>query len=157
MSRRTEISLIGQTHLALVEGLCLDLPLLFETVNDVLVTPADLMGQTLSVAISKYLAAPVESATHLDGAVLAAGLQPQHSESFRDDHALFAVIRRGDTLEELETLKGGSSACSLVGDHATDCTVEDFGGSPVMERTGLLGVDDMALMEEVVVPELAQK
>ena len=34
-------------HLALVEGQGLDLPLLLQTVNNVLVAPADLVGQTL--------------------------------------------------------------------------------------------------------------
>ena len=35
------------THLALVEGLGLDLPLLLQTINNVLVAPANLVGQTL--------------------------------------------------------------------------------------------------------------
>ena len=34
-------------HLALMEGLGLDLPLLLQTVDDVLVSPTNLVGETL--------------------------------------------------------------------------------------------------------------
>jgi hypothetical protein len=36
------------TYLALVEGLCLDLPLLLKTVHNILVAPANLVRQTLN-------------------------------------------------------------------------------------------------------------
>ena len=38
---------LSLSHLALVEGLGLDLPLLLQAVNNVLVTPANLVGETL--------------------------------------------------------------------------------------------------------------
>jgi hypothetical protein len=40
----------AKAYLALVEGLGLDLPLLLQAVNDILVAPANLMGQTLQNA-----------------------------------------------------------------------------------------------------------
>lgn len=38
--------------------------------------------------------------------------------------------------------------------HTPDSLVKDTGRSSVVERTGLLGVNDMPLVEEVVVAEL---
>ena len=115
--------------------------------------------------------------THLDGAELSSGLQSKNTEGGRDDHLLLAVIGRGHTLEELESLESGGSTgglqipnqhfvsylrlphhcrllTHLVGNHTTDGLVEDSGRSTVMERTGLLGVDQMPLVEELVVSEL---
>ena len=92
--------------------------------------------------------------TYLHGAVLAAGLEPQHPEGLRDDHALLAIVRRGHALEELETLKSCRAASSLVGDHAADGPVEDLGGCTMVEGAGLFGVDNVALVQEVVVPQL---
>ena len=136
-----------------MEGLRLDLALLLKAVNNILVAPANLVGQTLWHLISsrRY---QLQSATDLDGAVLAAGLQPQHPESLRNDHALLLVVGGRDALEELEPLEGGSTARRLVGNHSTDSAVEDFGGGAVMEGARLLGVDDVAFVEEVVVAKL---
>lgn len=89
--------------------------------------------------------------SHLHSAVLATRLQPEHPQSFGDDHALLLVVRGRNTLEELEALKSGSATGALVGNHATDSTVENLGGSTVVEGTGLFGVDDVAFVEEVVV------
>lgn len=41
-----------------------------------------------------------------------------------------------------------------MGDHTTNGLEEDAGRSAVMEGTRLLGVYDMSLVEEVVVPQL---
>lgn len=41
-----------------------------------------------------------------------------------------------------------------MGKHAADGFEEDARGRTVMEGTGLFGVDDMALVEEVVVSQL---
>ena len=96
----------------------------------------------------------MKDATYLDRAVLPARLQPQYPESLRDDHALLAIVGRGDALKELEALKSSRAAGSLVGNHSTNGPVEDLGGSAVVEGTRLFGVDDVALVQEVVVAQL---
>lgn len=85
--------------------------------NNILVLPANLVAQTA------------------DSAVLAAGLQPQNAESLGNHHLLDLVVGRGDTLEDLEALKGGGTAGGLVGDHAADGLVEDTRGSTEVEGT----------------------
>lgn len=70
-----------------------------------------------------------------NGAVLAAGLQSENTESLGNDHLLLLVIGRGNTLEDLEALHGGSTTGSLVGDHATDGLVEDARRSAEVEGT----------------------
>lgn len=91
--------------------------------NNVLVLPANLVAQTAN------------------GAVLAAGLESENTESLGDDHLLLLVVGRGDTLKDLEALESGGTTGSLVGDHATDGLVEDSGRSTEVERT-CLGVND---------------
>jgi hypothetical protein len=119
--------------------------------------------------------------THLDGAELASRLEAEDTEGGGDDHLLLAVVRGRHTLKELEALQGSgstgglpcakksappsdlvprsfhrgtSSETHLVGNHSTDSLVEDPRGSTVMEGTGLLGVDQMPLVQELVVSEL---
>jgi hypothetical protein len=70
-----------------------------------------------------------------NSAVLAAGLQPQDAESLGDHHLLDLVIGRGDTLEDLEALKGGGTTGGLVGNHAADGLVEDTRGGAEVEGT----------------------
>jgi len=123
---------VGNGLLALVESLGLDLALLLEVGNNIVVLPADLVRDTL------------------DGAVLAAGLELEDAKGRGDDHALHAIVRWGDTLKELDAVQGSGSTGSLVGDHTTDSTVEDAGGSAEMEGT-TSGVDDATLAEESVV------
>lgn len=91
--------------------------------NNVLVLPANLVAQTA------------------DSAVLAAGLQPQNAESLGNHHLLDLVVGRGDTLEDLEALKGGGTAGGLVGDHAADGLIEDTRGSAEVEGTCKRGSD----------------
>ena len=57
-------------------------------------------------------------------------------------------------LKQLEALKSSRTAGSLVGDHAADGPVENLGGGAVVEGAGLFRVDDVAFVEEVVVPQL---
>jgi hypothetical protein len=109
-----------------VERLRLDLSLLLEAVDDVLAVPADLVRQAL------------------DGRVLAAGFEAENAQGLGDDDALLAVVRRGDTLKELDALERGGSARCLVWDHAANGAVDDPGGGAEVERTVLLGVDETA-------------
>lgn len=138
-----------------MECLCFDLPLLLEAVNDIFVTPSNLMRQTLQ---NHSVIHPPPCQTHhlpyLDSTVFPPGLQPQYPEGLRDDHPLLTVVWRRNALKKLQTLERGSTPGSFVGYHATDGAEKDFGRSPVVERAGLLGVDNVALVEEVVVAEL---
>lgn len=85
--------------------------------NNILVLPANLVAQTT------------------DGAVLAAGLQTQDTQSLGNNHLLLLVVGRGDTLEDLQALESSGTAGSLVGDHATDGLVEDTRGGAEVEGT----------------------
>lgn len=85
--------------------------------NNILVLPADLMAE----------------ATHC--AVLAAGLQAEYTKSLGDNKLLDFVVWGRNTLKNLEALESGSSAGSLVGNHATDGLVENPGGCAEMEGT----------------------
>lgn len=101
--------------------------------NDILVLPANLVAETAN------------------GAVLAAGAQTQDTEGLGNDNALLLVVGRGDTLEDLQALHGGSTAGSLVGNHAADSLVEDAGGSAEVEGTTASGVETGHLAEVGVV------
>jgi hypothetical protein len=101
--------------------------------DDVLVLPAELVAETT------------------DGAVLAAGLQPQDTEGLGNDNALLLVVGRGDTLEGLETLHGGGTAGSLVRDHATDSAPEHLGRSAEVEGTTTGRVEPSLLAHESAV------
>lgn len=70
-----------------------------------------------------------------DSAVLAAGLQPQDTQSLGNNHLFLLVVGGRDTLEDLEALKGSGTAGGLVGDHATDGLVEDARGGAEVEGT----------------------
>jgi hypothetical protein len=138
-----------------VEGLHLDLSLLLETVHNVLVAPADLVGQALVEAPS---ANSFESLgpyyAHLDGAVFAARFQSQHPERFGDDHALLTVVGWGHALKQFETLERSSAPRALVRCHAADGPVQNLGRRAVVKWAGLFGVHNMAFVEKVVVSEL---
>lgn len=128
--------LSGSNLLALVVGRGLGLSSVLQSANNVLVLPANLVAQTAN------------------GAVLAAGLESENTESLGDDHLLLLVVGRGDTLKDLEALESGGTTGSLVGDHATDGLVEDSGRSTEVERTSAGGVVSGDLSEVGVVLEL---
>ena len=79
--------------------------------NNVLVLPAKLVAETAN------------------GAVLAAGLQPQYPQGLGNDDALLLVVWCGNTLESLQALHSGLTAGGLVGNHTAD-------GSPEHLRRG---------------------
>jgi len=128
--------LAGGHTLALVVSGALGLASLFQTSNNILVLPANLVAQTAN------------------GAVLAAGLESEDAEGLGNDHLLLLVVGRGNTLKDLEALESGGTTGSLVGDHATDGLVEDSGRSTEVERTSAGGVVSGDLSEVGVVLEL---
>lgn len=101
--------------------------------NNILVLPADLVAETA------------------DSAVLAARAKTQNTQSLGNNDSLLFVVRRGDTLEDLEALHSGGTAGSLVGDHAADSLVEDTGRSAEVEGTTASGVETSDLAEVGVV------
>lgn len=119
-----------------MESLGLDFPLLLETVNDVLVVPAEFVGETL------------------DGAVLAARLEAKDTEGLGHNHLLFAVVRGRNTLVELDALKSSGTTGGLVRDHAADSLVKDARGGTEVEGTLLLRVDQVLLVQVSLVAEL---
>lgn len=87
-----------------------------------------------------------ETDTDFYGAVLPAGLQPQDSQCLWYNHPLLPVVWWGNTLKELETLKGSSTPSTLVRRHSTDSPVKDLRWCAVMERARLFGVDNVAFV-----------
>ena len=139
----------ARTHATLVEGLGFDFALLLETVDDVAVRPSDLVRQTLD---------GTELASRLCASVMArcppTHLESEHAKGLRHDDALLVVVRRRDTLEELDALESGGTSAGLVRDHTADRTVEDARRSALVERSALLRVDQVLLVQEGVVTKL---
>jgi hypothetical protein len=96
----------------------------------------------------------VRLATYFDSAIFATRLQPQYSQSLRDNHFLLPIVWWWDTLEKLEAFKSSNASGALVRRHAADRPVKNLGGSAMMKRTGLFWIDNMPLMKKVVVAEL---
>lgn len=82
-----------------------------------------------------------------DSAVLPSWLQPQDPQGLGNDHALLGVVRRGDTLKDLEALESGLPTAGLVGNHATDGLVEDAGWGAEVEGSA-------KRVEPVTLPEV---
>lgn len=102
------VCLLSQSQLlALVVGRALGLASLLQSLNNILVLPANLVAQTT------------------DGAELAAGLQSEDTESLGNNDLLLLVVRGRDTLEDLKSLQSSSTSGSLVRNHSTDGLVED--------------------------------
>src|SRR5260221_10787235 len=81
-------------HLALMEGLCPDLPLLLEAVNNILVAPTNFVREALSLdePSSTWTSLP----THLYCAVFPPWLQSKNPQSLWYYHSLLPIIRRPD-------------------------------------------------------------
>lgn len=86
-----------------------------------------------------------------DGAVLAAGAETENTQSLRDNDALLLVVRRRNTLEDLQALHSSSTAGGLVGNHAADSLVQDAGRSAEVEGTTTSRVETGDLAEVGVV------
>ena len=136
-----------------MESLSLNLSLFFEAINDVLVSPTNLMRETL-VLLWTHCSHKSTCPTYLHRAVFASRLQPQHSQRFRHNHSLFLVIWWRHTFKEFKSLKSSCTSGTLVGSHTPNGAVEDFRGSTVMEGAWFFRVYNMAFVEEVVVSKL---
>lgn len=101
--------------------------------DDILVLPAELVAESA------------------DGAVLAARLETEDTESLGDDHALLVVVWGRDALKGLEALHGGGAASGLVRNHATDGAPEHLGWRTVVPWTTTGGVETSLLAEEGLV------
>jgi len=106
---------LGLGDSSVVKVLGLDLPLGLQSLDNVLVLPADVVAQ------------PTE------GAELPAWLEPENLKGGGDDHPLLLVVWGWDTLEGLESLHGILSPLGLVGNHAPHSPPEHFGGGTEVE------------------------
>ena len=118
--------------LALVVSGSTDLSLLLESLDGVLVLPSDLVRQSAKAS---------ESTTRSES---------QHTESLRADRARNLVIRRRNSLEDLEVSQSGGTTRGLVGNHCADGSPENLGRSTEVEGT-TGGVDVASLAQEVLV------
>ena len=82
-----------------------------------------------------------------------ASLQPEDLQGGWDDHLLFLVIRRRNSLESLQTLEGILPSLGLVRNHPSDSSPEDLGGSPEVEGT-TAGLHVATLLQEVKILQL---
>lgn len=115
-------------------------------------SPEDSRRYKVNIPGDDVLVLPAELVTEsADGAVLAARLETEDTESLRDDHALLVVVWGWDTLEGLKTLHGGGAAGGLVRNHATDSAPEHLGWRTVMPWTTTGGVETGLLAEEGLV------
>merc|ERR1719355_435791 len=124
--------------LALVVGGSTDLSLLLESLDGILVLPSDLVRQTTEAS---------EVATRSES---------QHTESLRADHTVDLIVRRRNSLEDLQVSESSGTTRGLVRNHSTDGSPEDLRGSTEVERTASR-VDVASLSEEVLVLELVSE
>lgn len=146
------VQLPDQGLLPLVVGLRAGLALLLEPAakNQQVSTPRldrDQITGKISPADDLAVAPAELSRQPSDSTVLAAGLQPQDAEGLGHDHPLLDIVRRGDTLKDLQAVHRSLTTGSLVGDHATDGLVEDARRSTEMEES--VGVVETGCLAEV--------
>jgi len=105
------------------------LSLRFQLFNNILVLPTSVSAQiTQQAEISEVL-------------------ESDDLKGRGDDLSLSGVIRSGDTFEDLELTKSGSTSGGLMGKHASDGSPEDSGRSSVVDNTSS-GVVDHLLSHE---------
>ena len=91
------------------------------------------------------------------GAIFPSRLQPQHTQSLRDHHALLVVVWRRYTLEGLEALHGLRAALSLVGNHAANGAPEHLRRRAVVPWATTLRVVSSLLAEEGLVLDCCRR
>lgn len=107
-----------------------NLALVLESLDESVVLPAVVVGEISETA---------EVATRLETEV---------ADGLRDNHALDAIVRVGDSLEGLQAVESVGTTLGLVRDHTTDSAPEDSGGSTVVDNS-VAGVDVTTLLEEI--------
>lgn len=118
---------LGKSLLSLVAGGSADLSLVLELGDDGAVLPANLLSEVAQ-----------------DGDT-AVGRKLEGAESLRNNNALNLVIRRRDTLENLQVSQSGGTTSGLVRQHATDGAPEHLGwGAEVEGTTARVGVNVLA-------------
>jgi len=113
----------------------LDLTLGLQRRNNVLVLPSDFVGKTTQ------------------DAEFTVGLEPEYSESGRDDVPLSLVVRSGNSLVGAVSLHRILTAGDFVRQHSADRFVQNAARSSVMEGAPL-GVDQTTLAEILHVLQL---
>ncbi len=74
--------------------------------------------------------------------------ESQHLEGIGDDESLLLVVRRRHSLEDFELGKSSSASCGESGQHASDGSPEDSGGTSVV-RKACAWVSVSSLSEEL--------
>lgn len=115
-----------RTDLAFEVGLRLELPLLFETIHNILVSPANLVRQALQNCQINDETRSCIQLSYLYCAVLPARLQPQYPQSLWNDHPLFPVVWWRNAFIQLKAFQSSSAPRGFVGNHATNGTVKNL-------------------------------
>lgn len=92
-----------------------------------------------------------------NGAVLATGLEAEHTESLGNNNTLLLVVWGRDTLEDLESLQGSGTTGGLVRNHTADGLVEDARRGAEVEGTTTGRVETGGLAEVGMVLHCTQK
>jgi len=119
------LSLTEDTSSGLLAGVVsgrLELSLLLKSLDNIVVLPSNLVGETS------------------DSAVLSSWLQSENPQSLWHDNSLLEIVWWWDSLENLQAGESGLTSGGLVGDHTADDLVEDTGRGAEMERTVVLVV-----------------
>jgi hypothetical protein len=129
--------LSSDSLLALVVCRTLNLASFLESGNNILVFPADFVAETAN------------------GAVLATGLEAEHTESLGNNNTLLLVVWGRDTLKDLESLQGSGTTGGLVRNHAADGLVENARRGTEVEGTTTGRVETGGLAEVGMVLQLS--
>lgn len=103
--------------LFLVEYFGLDASFGFQSGDDILIFPSDV----------------VRESSH--GTEFSTGFQSQDFKSGRNNHSFLFVVGRRNAFESLESFKSVLSAFGFVGNHSSNDAEENLGRRSVMERT----------------------
>jgi len=139
-----------------MECLSFNLPLLFKTIHNILVTPTNFMRETLWLFLWVLIGTLKQFSTHLYCAILASRLQPQYPQRIRYYHTLLLIVWWRHPFEKFEAFEGCGTPGCLVWDHTPDGPVKNLGRCAVMEGTRLFGINNMAFVKEVVVTKLSE-
>ena len=144
------------THLALMECLGFDLPLLFKSIYNILISPPNLVRETLWIVSFSTTQKMITLSTYPYCTVLSSWLQPQHPQRIRYNHPLLLIIWWRNSLEKLEAFESCSTPSCLMRDHASDRPVKNLGWCAMMKGSWFFGVDNMTFVKEIMVTKLSR-